>query len=159
MNILVKRIFNNNQYCIGHLYVDGVYISDTIEDKDRGFNQFMSDAWIRNNKVLSKTAIPTGTYRLVMDIVSPKFVQKTYYKKFCNGKLPRLLEVTGFDGILIHRGKTERDSSGCIIVGYNTIKGQVTNSQKAFEKLYGILDEANKKGEIITITVTRTYNI
>ncbi len=119
----------------------------------------MSDAWIRNNKVYGKSCVPVGEYDLTLNIVSPKFVQKAYYKKFCDGKLPRILNVPGFDGILMHRGKDEKSSAGCLILGYNTIKGQVTNSQKAFEKLYGILDEANKKGENITITVTRTYNI
>jgi hypothetical protein len=42
--------------------------------------------------------------------------------------LPRLLNVPGFDGILIHRGNTENDSSGCIIVGENKVVGKVINS-------------------------------
>lgn len=157
MKVLVKRIFNNSQYCISHLYVDDVYICDCIEDTDRGWHNLMSDAWIRNNKVYAKSSIPIGTYDLTMNVVSPKFSQKPYYKKFCGGRVPRVLNVPGFDGILIHKGNTERDSAGCLIVGYNTVKGQVTNSQKAFEKLYGILNEANKKGEKITIEYTRTY--
>jgi len=157
MKVLVKRIFNNSMYCISHLYVDGAYVCDAIEDQDRGWHNGMSDAYIRNNKVYAKSAIPVGTYNLTMNVVSPKFYQKAYYKKFCGGRLPRVLNVPGFDGILIHKGNTERDSAGCLIVGYNTIKGQVTNSQKAFEKLYGILNEANKKGEKITIEYTRTY--
>ena len=67
------------------------------------------------------------------------------------------MNVPGFDGILWHRGRTEKDSAGCLILGYNTIKGQVTNSQQAFEKLYKILQEANKNGEKITAEYTRTY--
>ena len=157
MKVLVKRIFNNSMYCISHLYVDGVYVCDAIEDQDRGWHNGMSDAYIRNNKVYAKSAIPVGTYNLTLNVVSPKFVQKAYYKKFCGGKLPRVLNVPGFDGILIHKGNTERDSAGCLIVGYNKIKGQVVNSQQAFEKLYSILDEAAKKGEKLTIEYTRTY--
>ena len=57
----------------------------------------------------------------------------------------------------MHRGKDEKSSAGCVILGYNTIKGQVTNSQEAFEKLYKILDEVNKRKEKITIEITRTY--
>ena len=158
MKVLVKRIYTNNRYTIAHVYVDGTYVCDSIEDTDlMELNNLMSDAWIRNHKKIAQTAIPTGTYNLTMNVVSPKFVQKAYYKSFCGGRLPRLLSVTGFDGILIHKGKTERDSAGCIIVGYNTIKGQVTNSQKAFETLYKILDEANKRKEKITIEIKRTW--
>jgi len=157
MKVLIKRIFNNQKYCISHVYVDGVYVCDAIEDTDRGFHNGMSDAYIRNNKVYAKSAIPVGEYNITLNIVSPKFNQKPYYNKFCNGKLPRVLNVPGFDGILWHRGKTEKDSAGCLILGYNTIKGQVTNSQQAFEKLYKILQEANKNGEKITAEYTRTY--
>ena len=157
MKVLIKRIFNNQKYCISHVYVDGVYVCDAIEDTDRGWHNGMSDAYIRNNKVYAKSAIPVGTYDITLNIVSPKFNQKEYYNKFCNGKLPRVLNVPGFDGILWHRGRTEKDSAGCLILGYNTIKGQVTNSQQAFEKLYKILQEANKNGEKITAEYTRTY--
>jgi hypothetical protein len=43
--------------------------------------------------------------------------------------------VKGFDGILIHKGNTAEDSAGCILVGYNKVKGKVLNSQIAFEDL------------------------
>lgn len=157
MKIEMKRIFTNGRYTISHIYAYGVYVSDAIEDTDRGLDDSMSVNDIRKKKVYAKTAIPTGTYDLTIDIISPKFVQKPYYKKFCDGKLPRLLNVPGFDGILMHRGATERDSAGCVILGYNKIKGQVVNSQEAFEKLYKILEEANKRKEKITIEITRTY--
>lgn len=42
--------------------------------------------------------------------------------------MPRLLNVKGFDGILIHKGSTANNSAGCIIVGKNTVVGGVTNS-------------------------------
>ena len=42
--------------------------------------------------------------------------------------MPRLLNVKGFDGILIHKGSNADSSAGCIIVGKNTVKGGVTNS-------------------------------
>ena len=155
MDILVKRIFSNTKYTIGKLYVDGVYICDT--HTDRGFNQFMSYSWIQNQKVIGETAIPVGTYKIDMSTVSPRFVKYAYYAKLCGGKLPRLVDVPGFEGILIHTGNTAANSSGCLLTGYNKVKGQVLESKKAFEKLYAILDEANKRGEEIYITITRTY--
>ena len=141
-------------YSIGHLYdADGHYICDTIEDTDRGLTQDMPLDDIRRIKVKSKTAIPRGTYRVTLDVVSPKFSLKPYYKKFCGGKVPRLLDVPGFDGILIHKGVTEKSSAGCIIVGYNTIKGMVTRSQSCFERLYRILKGYRDQGHEIYICI------
>lgn len=156
MNIKLKRIFNCKSYCIGHLYVDGLYVCDTIEDTDRGLYQEMTKEEILKIKVPSKTAIPIGRYCVTINVVSPKFSQKAYYANFCKGRIPRLLNVPGFEGILIHRGTTERSSAGCLIVGYNTIKGQVTNSQQAFEKLYKLFRNAK---ENIWINISREYKV
>jgi hypothetical protein len=106
--------------------------------------------------VKSQTAIPTGTYKVTLGVVSPKFSQKPYYMKFCGGRVPRLLNVPAYEGILIHIGSTEKSSAGCLIVGYNTIKGRVTNSQVAFEKLYSMMRGA--KGNIY-IDITRKYKV
>lgn len=154
MKIELRRIYNCKQYCIGKLYVDGKWVCDTIEDYDRGLSQEMSLADISRIKVYRQTAIPVGTYKVTMNVQSPKFAQKPYYKTFCDGYLPRILNVPGFDGILIHCGVSADSSAGCLIVGYNTIKGRVTNSRQAWEKLMGILRKA--KGGI-TITISRSY--
>lgn len=159
MKVNVVRRYNNSKYCIGDLYVDGVWISNTIEDTDRGLDNSMSVSDIKKKKVYAQTAIPTGTYDLTIDIISPKFYQKPYYKSFCNGYVPRVLNVKGFDGILIHKGVNQNSSAGCLIVGYNTIKGQVTNTQQAFEKLYKLFKQAKNKKEKMTITYERTYKV
>lgn len=143
--IVLKRIYKGENYTIGHIYIDGEYICDSIEDKDRGLTDQMSEQDIMKVKVANETAIPTGTYQLTLDVVSPRFIKKLYYYSFCKGKLPRLLGVKGFNGILIHKGNTHKDSSGCIIVGYNKVKGKVTNSQEAFEKLYKRLEQSKNK--------------
>lgn len=137
--IELRRIAKRSTYTIGRLYVDGKYVCDTIEDKDRGLTQNDTLANIARVKVAAETAIPTGTYRVTCNVVSPKFSKKDYYKRYCAGRLPRLLNVPGFDGILIHRGVDEKSSAGCIIVGYNTVVGKVTDSQKAFERLYPLI--------------------
>lgn len=155
MKISLVRIANKKTYCIGRLYVDGMYVCDTIEDVDLGLDQSWSLEKIKQKKVKSKTAIPTGTYEVTLNIVSPKFSKIAYYKQFCNGRVPRLLRVPGFDGILMHIGKDERSSAGCLIVGYNTIVGKVTKSQQAFEKLYSLLKNADN----ITIEITRKYKV
>lgn len=153
MRITLKRIYSNDTYTIGHIYINGEYICDSIEDTDRCLDSSMDVDYIKQKKVYAKTAIPTGIYNITLNVVSPKFAKKAYYKAFCQGKLPRILNVKGFDGILMHRGSTEKDSAGCIILGYNTIKGKVTNSKKAFELLYNKIRNCGK----ITIEITRTY--
>ncbi|MDR2950724.1 MAG: DUF5675 family protein [Prevotella sp.] len=141
MKIELKRIYKCAKYTIGHLFIDGEYFCDTIEDCDRGLDDSMSLEQIKAKKIYAETAIPTGIYTVSIGIVSPKFSQKPFYKEFCDGRVPRLLNVKGFDGILMHIGLNERSSAGCIIVGENKIKGQVINSQATFERFYEKLKE------------------
>ena len=112
----------------------------------------MSLEEIKKIKIPSVTAIPTGTYKITIDVISPKFSKKAAYQ-YIGGKLPRLIGVKGFDGILIHQGTTEKDSAGCLIVGKNTIVGKVTQSQATFRALYAKMKEAKERGEEITITI------
>ena len=147
-------------YTISHIYINGTYVCDSVEDYDRGLYQGMTEKEIAKIKVRKQTAIPTGTYTLTMNVISPKFSQMEYYKKYCKGYMPRLLNVPGYDGILIHRGSSANSSAGCVIVGYNTIKGKVTNSQQAWEKLMkNYLMPAKVLGEKITYIITRKYKV
>lgn len=167
MKIFHIRSYNKKKgdggYCITHIYVDGKYYCDAIEDYDRGLDESMTEAEARRIKVPSKTAIPTGHYTVKMNIVSPKFSQSSYaggyYKQFCGGRVPRLDPVLAFQGILIHRGTNENSSAGCIIVGWNTVVGQVTESRKAFEGLFKMMKDAADRGETISYTVTRKYKV
>lgn len=154
MKVTLTRIYTCPTYTIGRIRVDNKYVCDSCEDTDRGLDQEMPLEELKRRKVKTKTAIPTGTYRLTLSVQSPKFSRYAYYKKFCNGYLPRLLNVPAFDGILIHKGNRATQSAGCLLVGYNTIKGAVTSSQVAFERLYKILQGAT---DDITIEITRNY--
>lgn len=152
MEIKLKRRFKGTNYTIGSLFINNVYECDTIEDTDRGLSNEMPLSVIQTKKVYGKTAIPTGTYAIDMNIVSSKFKDRVW-AKFCDGKLPRLRDVRGFEGVLIHVGNKPEDTLGCLLVGYNKIKGQVINSTEAFTKLYGKMDAAHKRGEKITIII------
>lgn len=146
MNILVKRVAKKDKYTIGKLYIDGVYFCDTLEDKDRNLTQKMSLTEIRNIKVSNETAIPIGTYKVSLDIVSPKFKDRVWAKPY-GGKVPRILNVPGFDGVLIHPGTDQNSTSGCLLVGRNKIVGKLINSQDTFKLLMSKL-----KGDI-TLTI------
>lgn len=153
MKLVLKRIAKRDKYTIGKLYINDQYFCDTIEDEDRGLKQTMSLDDIKKIKVKHQTAIPTGTYEITLKVKSPLYSKKPYFVKLCNAMMPRLLNIPGYDGVLIHTGNTQDDSSGCIIVGQNKVVGKVINSKLTFEKLYPVLKQASDKGEKITITI------
>lgn len=135
MRLELKRIAKREDYTIGRLSVDGRYLCDTLEDRVRDL--------ARERKIHGETAIPEGTYKVVVNI-SPKFKRM----------LPRLLNVPHFEGILIHRGNTAVDSAGCILVGENKVKGRVVNSTYWEKYITDMLLEAQAKGCEITIKVS-----
>lgn len=152
MELLLERKWCKEKYTVGRLSINGVLFCNTLEDKVRDVNKngkFDNGEY----KVYGETAIPYGEYEITLNVVSPKFSKYQFYKEVCNGKLPRLLNVPHFEGILIHCGSTAENSAGCILVGNNTIKGGLTNSKETFKKLYAVLDEANKNKEKITIKI------
>jgi hypothetical protein len=152
MELKLIRKYKTKNYCIGHLYINGIYECDTLEDTDRGLTEDSPLSEIQSKKVYGETAIPTGTYKIDMNTVSPKFKDRSW-AKFCGGKLPRLIDVPGYSGVLIHVGNKPADTLGCILVGDNKIKGQVINSTSTFQELYSLMLKAKVAGEEITVTI------
>ena len=153
MELLVKRVARRDEYTIGRLYINGAKFSETLEDCDRGLTQDMPLEEIKAKKVYGKTAIPTGTYEIDMNTISPKFQARSWAKPY-GGKLPRLRGVKGFEGVLLHVGNTASDSSGCLLVGKNSIKGMITDSSRTFMSLMSkYLLPAKVRGEKITISI------
>lgn len=142
MKLKLKRRFFAEEYTIGTLSIDGVQFCDTLEDKNRDHNKDGDLNDPGEGKVYAKTAIPFGTYKVIVNR-SPKFKRD----------LPRLLDVPHFEGILIHRGNTAKDSAGCILVGENKVKGQVINSTQYENELVKRLKSAIKRGEEVEIEI------
>lgn len=133
MKLKLKRIALKKDYTIGKLYIDDVYFCDTLEDTVRDLNK--NGKFDGNEKkVHGQTAIPYGTYEVTTNVVSSRFKNRIWAKPY-NGKIPRLLNVQQFDGVLLHPGSSQLDTSGCILVGKNTIVGRLTDSQKTFHLL------------------------
>lgn len=152
LELVLDRLYKLPKYSIGKLYINGKYFCDTLEDVDRGLDCSMSEYDIRSKKVKGETAIPTGRYEITLSVQSPRFKGKSSYK-FCNGYLPRLIDVKGYEGVLIHIGNTKDDTDGCILVGFNKSKGMVLDSTKTFSKLYSVLKSAVSSGKRIYITI------
>lgn len=153
MKLTLERRWPKETYTIGRLYIGNEYICNTLEDKDRKLHQDNGLSYIKSRKVYGETAIPKGTYGITLNQTSPKYAAVSWYWQLCRGKMPRLLNVPGFEGVLIHPGNTAVDTLGCILVGKNTRVGRLAESKETFKALYKRLEKAAQKGEEITIEI------
>ena len=126
MKITVKRLHKTNTSTIGELLIDGVFECYTLEDVEREV------------KIKSETAIPKGTYKIIIN-------QSNRFKRL----LPLLLNVPNFEGVRIHSGNTNHDTEGCILVGRTRGNDYIGQSRKAFDKLFKKMQAAKD----ITITI------
>ena len=144
MELRLERKYRNNNYCIDKLYINGKYFSDVLEDPDRGLTDTMSLEEIKKIKIKGNTCIPYGTYNITI----------TYSSRF-KKNLPLLNNVKGFDGIRIHSGNKPQDTEGCLLPGFNKVKGQVIDSRVTTDKLIAQIQQVLNKGEKVTITITK----
>jgi hypothetical protein len=136
MKLQLKRFEFGTTYTISKLYNGEEYICFVVEDKVREVEGKPVKEW----KVQNETAIPKGTYKLVLNM-------STRFKK----EMPQILNVPGFEGVRIHSGNSSKDTEGCLIVGMNWTGGDwVSNSKAAYDKLFALLKSAKEE---ITITI------
>jgi hypothetical protein len=131
MEVIIDRAWKRGNYTVGKVIIGGKRFSESMEDKDRGLTQDMSEKEIKDVKVYGETAIPTGVYTVKM----------TYSQKY-KRNMPEVLDVPGFSGIRIHSGNTAKDSLGCILLGRNTKVGMITESRKTCKEFERMLEAA-----------------
>lgn len=127
MELNLKRLHRTEHTTIGELSINGIFECFTLEDKEREV------------KIKSETAIPKGTYNVVINM-------SNRFKK----EMPLLQNVPGFEGIRIHSGNTNHDTEGCILVGKTRGEESIGGSRAAFANLMTKLKMAQK----ISITVS-----
>ena len=139
MKLILTRIARKAEYTIGRLEDEnGKRICDTLEPTWRDYKG-------GELKIPRKSAIPEGTYRVVV----------TKSQRF--GKyLPLLVGVPGFEGVRIHSGNTSRDTEGCILVGHNLQVGKLLWSRITLEKLMKLIE--NEKVIYLIIKNTWQYD-
>lgn len=130
MNITLQRSQSNETCTIGSISVGGEVLCHTLEDI------------VRDEKLAGQTAIPAGTYQVVITY-SPHFQQD----------LPLLVNVPGFSGVRIHPGNTAADTEGCILPGLTVLNNAIGQSRDAFNLLYPMIQDAQDRGEEVTITI------
>lgn len=120
-----------------------------VEDADRMLRADQGEAACRAGKVKGKTCIPSGRYRLAWTLSPSRGVHTL-----------RLLDVPGFQGILIHSGNGPEHTEGCICPGLSLDKtaGRTSDSKKAVGWLEANLAPLVAEGRDIWITVERAYD-
>ena len=118
------------------------WFCNTMEPTARKLTSQMPLTLIRRHKIIGKTAIPTGRYRILI----------TRSRRFGRW-LPLLLNVKGFEGIRIHAGNKPEDTRGCILLGFNRRKGYVLDSTQCVQQLMRRMTEAMEKGERVFVEV------
>lgn len=112
-HLLLVRIWYTNESTIGMLILNNKFECYTLEDQVR-----------LGEKVYGRTAIPSGTYMVIIN-ESPKLKKLT----------PRLLAVPNFEGVLIHTLNTADETEGCIGVGCDKYVNKIGRSKIAFDRL------------------------
>ena len=130
MELKLERLKFTGKSTIGKLYINGKYLCDTLEDCDRYIEN-------GNNKIKYNSAIPRGTYEIVMN----------YSDRF-KSVMPLLLNVPQFEGIRIHSGNTAKDTSGCILVGIEHHDNYITASRLNYNILKKLILLENKQKKI-----------
>ena len=140
MKIELNRESRANPTCtIGELLINGARQCSTLEDPVRELEGQPVGNW----KIPHKTAIPRGTYRVIITM-------SNRFKKM----LPELLNVPGFAGVRIHSGNTAEDTEGCILVGDTKLINKIGLSRPAFSALMTKIQEAIDRKEEVTIMVS-----
>ena len=138
MKLHLQRTERGDRYTMGRLAIDGEPFCDTLEPTDR----HLEAATMRpEQKVFGQTAIPTGSYPVVLTY-SPRFKRT----------LPLLKNVPHFEGIRIHPGNTSADTAGCILVGRRLHSGRLTDSRQTMRQLMTTLTHRPQEQEI-SITI------
>lgn len=139
MEIAVSRQPTQGGATIGRMTVDGTWICYTLENPVREIPNATVSSW----KIDGHTAIPRGRYAVVL-AMSAHF----------NRIMPHLMDVPGFEGILIHPGNIPANTEGCILVGF-TIEDSSTigASRGAFAELFIQIEDAAKAGQKVWCTV------
>ena len=136
MKITLYRDLRYDNATIGQLYIDEMFCCHTLEPR--------AIDWKTEKKVWGQTAIPSGTYKVIL---SPS----SKYKAF----MPYLVNVPQFTGVMLHPGNFVKDTKGCILVGWQYWQGVigVYDSKKTFAILLDMLQYAECVSDPITISV------
>jgi hypothetical protein len=130
MKLKLTRNTYTTRSTIGELSIDGKSECFILEDP------------VRPEKVKGETAIPAGSYEVIITH-SPRFERD----------LPLLLDVPNYEGVRIHTGNTATDTEGCLLPGRSKAVDFVGDSRAAFNGLFAKIRAALKSGDKVTMEI------
>ena len=109
-------------------------------------------------KVAGETCIPEGSYEVGFHPGSrfdPRYQKR--YPEMHRGML-WVMDVPGFEGILIHQGNDDEDTAGCILVGMDPVMQDdgefvVYNSAEAYKRIYPLIAGAIEDEERVILNI------
>lgn len=127
------------------------------EEKGLGFLAYVLEDEKRTEKVWGETRIPRGKYRIKLRKEGGMYDRYKERYAYFDGHL-WLQNVPNFKYVYIHVGNDDDDTAGCLLVANNAnnnqiAEGLVTNSAKAYKRLYQPLAAAIEKEEEVWITI------
>jgi len=125
MNLTLIRKTFTDKSTIGELLIDGKFFCHTLEDI------------VREVKIPGQTAIPYGSYEVIINY-------SNHFKKM----MPLLMNVPGFEGVRIHIGNMNKDTRGCLLLGYTKGADFIGQSSKAFTDFIPLLQSGLKAGKV-----------
>jgi len=143
MIITVRRFVSTNDATLSQVLIDGAFQCFGLEDE------------YRQDKVAAETRIPAGVYKVGVRTVGGFHTR--YSAKFPDSHkgMLHVLDVPGFEYILIHIGNTEKDTAGCLLVGQSAVSDcdadylAVGSSKSAYINLYNKVIEAAIAGDLV----------
>lgn len=148
---IVRSIFLENA-TLGRLFINDVHFGYTLEPyyidfSNDSYKKDIINSEIAAEKAIQKrfhnrfVAVPNGVYNLRLNILSPKYYNKQFYRKLNGGYMPRVIDIPSYEGVLIHPGNYVKDTQACCLVGYSFDKNvpAVYNSQDCFINIYNKL--------------------
>jgi hypothetical protein len=141
MQLTLNRNPSKNGCTISELLVNGKFECFVLEDEIREIKGQPVHKW----KVYGKTAIPCGTYQVIITL-SNRF----------KVSMPLLLGVEGFEGVRIHAGNRAENTEGCLLVGDKVNADSIVGgtSRPAYNRLFSKIDRAIRHKEQVYITIT-----
>ena len=121
------------------------------------FQCFILEDGFNATKIKHRTRIPPGIYQIAKR-TEGKFAAR-HRERYGHPFAPHLLNVPGYEFILIHPGNDPNDTSGCLLPGYTATLSDngwaVSRSERAFLALFSAIERGFASDGAVEVQISR----